>query len=646
MTEAGTAAHSVIGLVFAEGDTEAWDLSLRSLAAGGLHPLVVVSSSPATRAVAAAQGAEAHEPGPVGAVVRRLYQRFGTSVAVVVAPCLVPPVLAARASSIVTEHPGTAAISFVSNEAGYLSVPWRNVQSQHQIEDLDEIAIQRRLETWAPAPEVLPIPVAAGPVVVLGGPALGGLDITDDCPYGAPAFLADLSLRAQRRGLRTVVDNGVFVSRPWDLADPVPDPIFTDGPSQWLAARHPFLAQVHDEERLGHASATACALGPVIAKIRGLRVLVDGTCLGPKEMGTQVQTLALIGSLAARKDVRAVCVALPGPVHRYAEDVFRHPKVSFTISPAADFSTVERGDVVHRPFQPDRRLPFDQWEQVASRTVLTLQDVIAYAIGSYHGGGAEWSRYRSELRDGAARADGLVVISEDTRRSVLDAKLPVEAGRLFVVPNGTDHLRGDEPAALPEELTARGFSPARPFLLVLGTNYSHKNRDLAVAAWKLLRERRLPHALVLVGASVPRGSSRREEARRAGWDDEQSLHALADVSSEERNWLLRHADVVLYPTGAEGFGLVPFEAAAFGTPTVAVRFGPLAEVAGDVPVHASSWSPAALADAVTQLLDDPVLAAQQVAAQRKAGDRYRWSDTAARLTDAYRTLLALPTARR
>ena len=140
------------------------------------------------------------------------------------------------------------------------------------------------------------------------------------------------------------------------------------------------------------------------------------------------------------------------------------------------------------------------------------------------------------------------------------------------------------------------------------------------------------------------GSSRELEAEaRAG---DQRVVVLPDVSSGERNWLLRHAAVVLYPTSGEGFGLVPFEAARFGTPTAFVSFGPLAELAGELPVQAEDWSPAALAGAAAHLLADPDLARAQVEATLAAGDRYTWDRTAAVLAEAYRGLLARPPANR
>ena len=109
---------------------------------------------------------------------------------------------------------------------------------------------------------------------------------------------------------------------------------------------------------------------------------------------------------------------------------------------------------------------------------------------------------------------------------------------------------------------------------------------------------------------------------------EPEVFLLPDLPSSQRNWLIRHADLVLYPSSAEGFGLVPYEAARFGTPTLFTRFGPLQELAPDIPVAADDWSPDSLADAADSLLSDPAQARVQVESCLAAGTKYTWAATA------------------
>jgi glycosyltransferase involved in cell wall biosynthesis len=275
--------------------------------------------------------------------------------------------------------------------------------------------------------------------------------------------------------------------------------------------------------------------------------------------------------------------------------------------------------------------------------IVTVLDLIAYRNGAYHENAAEWLTYRNAIWRGVAAADAVFVISEDVKMQVELERLPVDPQRLHAVPFGTEHLTGDEPTEIPRELLARGFVEGQ-YILVLGTDYAHKNRDLALAVLAELRGRGHAHSLIMAGPTVPHGSSRLSEItrRQHGLPPiDSEVYVLPDVPSAERNWLMKHADLVLYPSSAEGFGLVPFEAARFGTPTLFTRFGPLQEMAPDIPVAAEDWSPEALAAAADTLLSDRAHARVQVESCLEAGAKYTWAATAERLTDLYRQMLAL-----
>ena len=112
---------------------------------------------------------------------------------------------------------------------------------------------------------------------------------------------------------------------------------------QWLSLRSPGLVRLPleaSEQRAPFREALAWARSLVF----GIRVIIDVSCLGPKEMGTQVALLALVKALAERDEVEYLGVATPGPVPAYATDVLAHPKVDAAsprraISPPSRTST-------------------------------------------------------------------------------------------------------------------------------------------------------------------------------------------------------------------------------------------------------------------------------------------------------------------
>lgn len=572
--------------------------------------------------------------------VNDLWREVRTDILLVVDPVVLPDGFLDHAIAAVRDDLRVASVSFFSNAAEQLSFPFGH-PTLRPPEGTDENVLTRRLRELAPPPKLVPIAQAAGAAVLLSGTGLGATGLLRESPSGkAPAALADFSLRARRKGLLNLLDAGTFYTRPSDI---VLDPIgaeFSPSDREWVRQQHPHGLALLEQETITGDSPFSIAMRTGRAKAMGLRILVDGMCLGPTQMGTQVTILALIDSLVARDDVAEVCVALESEPPRYAEASLNHRKVRARRCTPDDLTVFGRVDIGHRPFQPDQRLRVDAWRGVCDRFMVSILDVIGYQIGDYFIGPDVWLEYREVMRDVLSVVDGVTTISDDVRQQVELEHLPIDPSRLFVVPYGTEHLTGDEEARVPAELVARGQHAAE-FLLCFGTNYSHKNRDIAIGAHRELRRRGWNLTLVLAGAFVPFGSSRILESFVDDGID--PVVVLPDVSSEERNWLLRHAQLVLYPTSAEGFGLVPFEAARFGTATVHADFGPLREIAGGrPPVVAADWTATAFANAAEEILRDPESRDRQVQASLVAGGKYSWERTAELLTTAYRTLISCP----
>jgi glycosyltransferase involved in cell wall biosynthesis len=575
------------------------------------------------------------------------FDRYGTHVLALDDAVILPEAMLDRAVPKLDDDLRVCTVSFLCNAAGPLSFPHLMTPSSHQLGRFDESSLTLHLREAAPEPAFAPLSIATGAAVCFSATALRSLGpLTGEKPHRLEWHAAEFSLRGLTRGFQSLLDAGTFYSRPFDLAL-LDQETYLEAPEiSALLVDYPFAGGCLDQRLVEHDSPLDVATRVSRVKTTGLRVLVDASCVGPMETGTQVQTLALVEELADRDDVSSIAVGLPGSIPPYAERVLSHGKVDARPCPPNDFSVFGDVDVAHRPFQPD--LAFDpvRWRRNATRAVITMQDLIAYQVAPYHRTDDEWRRVRAGVRRSIAMADGVVVISHDTHEQLRLENLPVDDERVFVVENGTDHISGHEEERTPSELVRRGLV-ANEFVLVLGTNYGHKNRDLAIRAVTDLRWRGRSLSLVMVGAQVPWGSLRQLESRaemqmERAFASTEGLVIIPDVASEERNWLLRHARLVLYPTSAEGFGLVPFEAARYGTASVSVSFGPLREVSGSLPVTAESWDPSALADACERLLDDPDLYDRQITALLAAGDSYRWSRTAESLTDVYRSVLAKP----
>ena len=631
-----------VAAIFVTGDAEDHLPTLVSLRRA--HPdIPIVCGAPATSQLAPLvdAGAVAVRADSAGALVNLAWETYRAHVLVIDGHVGFPTHGITAAIAIADEDLRLATVSLLANVAGWLSFPFRNQPSIQLPPGLDEEVVTRRLRA---EPGLAPVPIAlpAGPAVLLSSLALSALAPLTGLPgVDAGSAITELSVRARRKGFLDVADPSTFCM--WFPTDATLARVHA-GDDSWPLAdvfrRHPSVAALVEDDRASDDSPIGVAHRVCRAKVLGLRVLIDGSCLGPREMGTQIQTVALIQALARRPDVERVSVAVPGPTIGVAGGLATDPKIDVRVAPNGDVSRFAPVDIIHRPFQPDQYLDMSSWPAAAARSLVTILDLIAYQVGPYHGTTAGWMTYRRLMHDSVRMVDGIVVPSEDVRRQIELERLPVEADRLSVVGLGTDHLTGDEPEAVPAELLARRMV-SEQFAVVLGSNYGHKNRDLAIRTLDELRRRGYPLALVLVGAAVPFGSSRNLEAQASVALDGDVL-VLPDATAQERNWLLRHAAFALYPTSAEGFGFIPYEAARFGTPTVLVGVGPLSPLAARLPVVAAHWHPTALADAAERLLTDPALAAQQSAAVRDFASEQTWDAAAAGLVEVYRRLLSRP----
>ena len=459
----------------------------------------------------------------------------------------------------------------------------------------------------------------AGPVTVI---ALDAVDLVGPIDETADALtLAAWARSASERGLwhDWSMTNSVDVVRavPFLAAAPI-DVEEVTSPS----SSHFEVAQSHRTPRL-------------------LRVAVDATWLGPHETGAQVLTTAAVAALA--RDDRVAQVLLTGisELPAYAHHLTDHPKV--VLATADDVP--DRADIVWYPNQIDGRSNIAAARDLGKRVVTTYLDLIAYDIPRYHGSPEAWAAYRALQRTIALSVDGITTISADVAHRLLLEVPRLDGERVQPLPLGLDHIVATDVPETPDADLTKTVSAlgGRRFIVVLGNDFQHKNRDFAIATWEQLLAADHTVDLVLAGLHVKGSSSKSAEdtllAKHANLRGR--VHTVGHVSSASRAWLLANAAAVHYPSSAEGFGFVPYEAAALGTPSTFTDFGPLHEIAG-VSGLPARWTIDAHAADLARLLSDPQAAAARVAALRATIAHSTWDGFAGGLIDFFLRVSALP----
>ena len=642
MTTSGAAPDHVSVLVIAVLNAPAleWAASLASAVRAGADVVAVVADQ-ADRAeeVLGPLGVRC-ETGSLSQSIVALGEGAWTAGVVLTDPVILPEHAFEAAVEVLAREPRVATVSFLSNSADHHSFPVANIPSPTVPPGWDENRLTRRLRTIHLPGTGVPTPVPGGAAVVVSPAAVRSLGPWEDAPLGAGLSVVDFALRAARRGLRNVLDPRTYVVRLTVPGRATFDPLRDPAGRAWITERHATGLALYDHDRLETDTPLDIALNVSRCGTLGMTVLMECDVLGPVATGTQVALLATAKALAEHPGVRDLVVGVPGGViPRYAWDALNRPGVRVVNSSHYTFDGLSGIDVIYRPYQPQRGLPYGRWRQISRRIVCSVLDLIAYDNGAYHQTGEGWVDYRESVREAVSSVDALVTISHDVAETVRSAQLPIPDDRVMVVELGADHIDASTRQECPQSL-AEPARDGRPFLLVLGAAYAHKNRDLAIGAWQQLRSQGHDVELVLAGVMTPAGSSRNDEALRTSRGPQPIV--LPDVSEAEKAWLYANAALVLYPTSAEGFGLVPFEAAVYGTPTAFVSFGPLAELLPGSVGTAADWSVEAYADAVEQLLTDRAVSAAQVTATRQRMELLTWRRMAEQLVDAFMVTLRRP----
>ncbi len=383
----------------------------------------------------------------------------------------------------------------------------------------------------------------------------------------------------------------------------------------------------------------ARSLGAARRALHGVSVMIDARILAGPMDGTKLHVLELVAAVA-RAHTDTVTALIGGDLDRHTRALLEQaPGLKLMpLPPTPGLRAGVRADLVHRPYQVDSPADLVVLGQLGERLVVTQQDVISYQTASYFRSVQAWEGYRALTRTALTAADRVLFFSEHARDEALAEDL-VARDRSSVVHIGVDHAlarKGREEPAAPAG--AERLSDKEGVMLCIGSDYRHKNR---VFALRLLEELQRAHnwrgSLVLAGRHLPFGSSREAEEHLLGAQPalREAVLDMGEVSEAEKEWLLRRASVVVYPTVYEGFGLVPFEAAEYGVPCLWAQGTSLSEILPDAAAGIVPWDVAASAPRALALMGDEAARADNLSAIRTAAASLRWEAAAAGLIEAY-----------
>ena len=231
-----------------------------------------------------------------------------------------------------------------------------------------------------------------------------------------------------------------------------------------------------------------------------------------------------------------------------------------------------------------------------------------------------------------------IIINSESLRSEVNKHLNVDPSKLRLIPEAVDHdlFRPGNRAEAQGRLAER-YGIDQPFVLFVSSLWPYKNCDGLLRAFALAKPDLADRRLVVVGPGRDKTYVGELQALAARLGIAQDVSWVGGVPLQETVDFYRAADVFVYPSHNETFGLTILEAMACGCPVVTSDRSAMPETAGGAAVLADPDDPRSIGQAILRACDN---VEELQAKGLTRASQFTWAQTAKQTLEVYREVHA------
>jgi glycosyltransferase involved in cell wall biosynthesis len=267
-----------------------------------------------------------------------------------------------------------------------------------------------------------------------------------------------------------------------------------------------------------------------------------------------------------------------------------------------------------------------------AKTIITIHDMTFKTVPDTLQEGIQ-RYFKKNLSIAAANATKIIAISNKTKEDII-RYFQVPENKIKVIYGGYDKsFRKIKNTNKLEQIRAKYHLPSS-FILFVGTIEPRKNLNLLIQAYaKLPYVFRKNYKLVLAGQKGWVNESFYKEINKL--DINNDIIFTGYLPDEDLLFIYNLADIFVYPSLYEGFGLPPLEAMACGVPVITSNSSSLPEVVGNAAILIDPYNTSELADAIERIYRNPNLYQEMSNKGLEQANKFSWEKCAKETLSVY-----------
>lgn len=268
--------------------------------------------------------------------------------------------------------------------------------------------------------------------------------------------------------------------------------------------------------------------------------------------------------------------------------------------------------------------------------VVTIHDLIPYIYPETVGKGY-LKLFLEQMPRIIQDADKIIAVSQCSKKDIQKMfKLPEE--RISVIYEAPEEFYKPMDKGLARKLVADKYGLSKDFIMYIGGFSPRKNlKGLINAYYEVYKDLRKDHQLVFVGKPSREYAELKMLVDALGMAQQVVFTGFVPV--EDMPFLYNAANIFVYPSFYEGFGLPPLEAMACGTPTIVSNTSSIPEVVGKSALLIDPYDTLQLAAAIYRLVEDESLAASLAKKGLRRAKTFNWRKTALQTKAVYQEMV-------